>query len=170
MSFTMLLPNTAFTNGTSIAQAIQSQLQQAGVSVKLDVVPTASFWGLLRQPASKQNFQMALWGFTPSFVAGSLQMVDEFQSNPQSSASPPAIWNYIWYHNSSVDTNIANALHSVNAAQSTEYLGRAEKTIWDQAAYIWLYTPKVIIAEKSNVQGIKLLPNTFVLPQYAHVK
>jgi ABC-type transport system substrate-binding protein len=170
LSLTMLVPNDAYTNGTLIAQAIQSQLQQAGVTVKLDVVPTASFWGLLRQPAAQQTFQMALWGFNPSFIAGSLQMVDEFRSNPQSSANPPAIWNYIWYHNTNADTYIQKALETVNTQRSASYLGRAEKIVWDQAADIWLFTPKVIVAERSNVKGVRLLPNTFVLAQTARLK
>lgn len=165
LTFTMLVPNTAFPNGVTLSQAIQAQLKQAGVAVKLDVVPTASFWGMLRQPASKQTFSMALWAFNPSFVAGSLQMEDEFLSNPSSNRHAPAIWNYIWYHNARVDQAILTANQTVNATQATPILGQAETTVWNQAAYIWLFAPQTIIAERSTVKGVKLLPNTFTLVQ-----
>lgn len=167
MAFTMLVPDTAYANGTTAAQAVASELGQIGVKVNLKVVPTASFFGLLRQPAATQEFQMALWGFNPSFVYGGLQMADEFTANATPPTSPPTIWDFVWYNNSKVSSEIAQANATIYAGPSRQILGTAQSQVWNDAVYLWLYAPNLIIAERQNVQGVVQMPDEFTLLQNA---
>lgn len=167
MAFTMLVPDTEYANGTTAAQAIAAELAQVGVQVTLKVVPSASFFGLLRQPAAQQEFQMALWGFNPSFVYGGLQMSDEFLANTTPPTAVPTIWDFVWYDNAQVNAAITKANATIQAGASTKILGQAEKTVWNDAVYLWLYAPNLIIAERTNVQGVVQMPDEFTLVQDA---
>ncbi len=167
MAFTMLVPTTEYPNGTTAAQAIASELGQIGVKVTPRVVPSASFFGLLRQPAARQDFQMALWGFNPSFVYGGLQLADEFLANATPPTDPPTIWDFVWFNSPRVNREIDRANATLNPAARLRILGHAQRQVWRNAVYIWLWAPNVIIAERTAVAGVMQMPDEFTLVQDA---
>ncbi len=161
LSLTLSYPTTQYPAGANVAQAIQSQLQQIGVKVTLNPIDSASFFNTLRVPPAQEKYQMVLFGFNPSNADGGYQLDSLFESNPTQTALN--VWNFGWYSNPSVDKLLQQADTTTNATARGGLLAQAQATIWKDAPDIWLYVPAVVVATRSNVSGVSVLPIVFTI-------
>jgi ABC-type transport system substrate-binding protein len=161
LSLTLAYPTTQYPAGANVAQAIQSELQQIGVQVKLNPVDSASFFNSLRVPPSQMKFDMVLFGFNPSNADGGYQLDSLYASNPTPTALK--VWNFGWYSNASVDKLVQQADVTTDPATRDGLLAQAEAQIWKDAPVIWLYVPSVVVATRSNVSGVEVLPIVFTI-------
>jgi ABC-type transport system substrate-binding protein len=162
MSFTLRAPEGAYPNDVAVAETIQSQLKTIGVDVKINKVDTASFWNGLKIAKDKVDFDMVLFGYNPSHGDGYIQLDALYRTNPDEGQAPPQ-WNFNWYSNKQVDSLLDQAKTQVDMKERTNTLGQAEKVIWDDAPYIYLYTNTIITAKIKDVTGIQVLPVVFTL-------
>lgn len=71
--FTMTLDatNNRYVNDAQIAQALASMLSQIGITLELNLMPRANFFGYIRVPSEQSSFIMSGWD-VPSGDAGSM--------------------------------------------------------------------------------------------------
>ncbi len=160
MQFTLKTPEGAYPNDVMIAETIQNQLKTIGVDVKINKVEKSTFWSGLKVAADKTDFDMVLWGYNPSHGDGYIHLDAMYTTNPKASEAPPQ-WNHIWYSNKQVDQLLEDSRKQVDMNKRTQMLGQAEKLIWDDAPYIWLYSNSIITAKKKNIEGVTVLPVVF---------
>ncbi|XID92672.1 ABC transporter substrate-binding protein [Paenibacillaceae bacterium WGS1546] len=162
MSFKLRTPEGMYPNDVLVAEAIQSQLKKIGVEVVIDKVEKSTFWDSIKVPKAKVDFDMVMFGYNPSHGNGGIQLDAMFMTNPDEAGSPPQ-WNFNWYSNNAVDELIRSANKQVDQSLRTEQLGQAEKMIWNDAPYIWLYAKNNIVAKSKDVEGVSVLPVIFTL-------
>lgn len=162
MSFTLRTPDGMYPNDVMVAEAIQNQLKSIGVEVKINKVEKSTFWSSIKVPRDKVDFDMVLFGYNPSHGNGVIQLDALFAANADETKAPPQ-WNFNWYSNKQVDQLIQGAGKTVDAAKQSELLGQAEKLIWDDAPYIWLYAKNNISAKAKSAEGVRVLPVVFTL-------
>ncbi|QSO51286.1 hypothetical protein JZ785_20990 [Alicyclobacillus curvatus] len=168
LALTFEVPNGAYPQDVQIGQVVQNQLQAIGVKVTINKIEKAQFWNSLKVPQAKSSvFDMVLFGYNPSHGDPYIDLESLYGSNSTPSA-PPSLWNYEWYSNPTVDRDLQNALQSVDIQTRDHYLTDAQKQIWNDAPYIWLYVPDLITASSSSVQGINILPVGFNILRNAH--
>lgn len=162
LSFNLRTPDGMYPNDVIVAETMKSQLKTIGVDVKINKVEKSTFWDGIKVPQAKVDFDMVLFGYNPSHGNGGIQLDALFATNPDAAKNPPQ-WNFNWYSNKAVDELIQNANKEVDQQKRTQLLGQAEKMIWDDAPYIWLYAKNNIAAKAKSVDGIKVLPVVFTL-------
>ena len=161
LSFKFRLPSGLFPNDVPVGESIQSQLKKVGVEVSIDKVEAASYWASIRVPKEKVDFDMAMFGYNPSHGDPVLHMEALFSSNKSNAALD--LWDFIWYKNSEVDAAIAKAKSSVDLAARNRYLEQAQRIVWQEAPYIWLYAQNNISACRLSVDTVSVLPVVFTL-------
>ena len=162
LDLTLITPDGMYPKDVTLCETIQNQLKDVGVNVTINKVEKSTYWNKLRVPAASDKYDMALWGYNPSHGNGEIQMDSLFTSNP-SATSPPTLWNFIWYNNPSVDSLLNDAKVQVDSTKFDASMKAAEKTVWDECPYIWLYSDDIITAKRSDVSGVTVLPVVFTL-------
>lgn len=163
LSFSLRTPDGLYPGDTKVAQVIQDQLKQVGVEVTVDKIDKAVFWDSIKVPKDDVDFDMVLFGYNPSHASGTIQLDVMYHTNPGPDDSPPQ-WNFNWYSNTEVDDAITQAQQTVDTEAMTTTLGEAEKMIWDDCPYIWLYVLNNISAYSAEVAEPLVLPSVFTLP------
>ncbi len=162
VNFRLRTPDGMYPNDTLVAQAIQEQLVKVGVGVTIQKVDKSTFWDGIKVAKSAVDFDMVLFGFNPSHGSGGLQLDIQYTSN--ASDGPVTGWNFNWYSNREVDKLIADSLQTVDLKQQSKLLADAEKKIWDDAPYIWLYVRNNLSAYDAKAATPVTLPVVFTLP------
>ncbi len=155
-------PDGMYPNDTLVAQAIQEQLSKVGVGVTIQKVDKSTFWDGIKVAKAAVDFDLVLFGFNPSHGSGALQLDIMYRSNP--GPGPVSGWNFNWYSNPAVDELLTTALQTVEPSKQADVLAKAEKIIWDDAPYVWLYVPNILTAYDSKAATPLLLPVVFTLP------
>jgi glutathione transport system substrate-binding protein len=161
LSLTLSYPTTQYPAGANVAQAIQSELQQIGVQIKLNPIDSASFFNTLRVPPSQESYDLVLFGFNPSNADGGYQLDSLYESNPTPAALK--VWNFGWYSNPSVDKLLQKADVTTDPTARDGLLAQAQAQIWQDAPAVWLYVPSVVVATRSDVSGVQVLPIVFTI-------
>jgi len=161
LSFKMKLPSRLFPNDVLVGESIQSQLKKIGVEVLIDKIEAASYWASIRLPKDKVDYDMAMFGYNPSHGDPVLHMEALFTSNKSNAQLD--LWDFNWYKNDDVDAAISKAKNSVDLSVRNRFLEQAQKQVWQDAPYIWLYAQNILSACRSNIDTVSVLPVVFTL-------
>jgi ABC-type transport system substrate-binding protein len=131
----LLTPGGMLPKDIEVTQAVQSFLAKVGV---------------------------VLFGFNPSNGDGGYHLSSLFASNP-SRTERPKVWNFTWYTNPRVDSLLAEADQTVDAAKRKTMLVEAAKLAWTEAPYLWLYAENVIVAKRKDLKGVEVQPVIFTI-------
>jgi len=164
--FTALTPIGMLPKDIEVTQAFQNFLRVIGVRASINRVEPAAFWDFLRVPPDRLRWDMVLFGFNPSNGDGAYHMTSLFESNP-SRSEPPKVWNFTWYTNPKVDTLLNEADATVNQASRNSLLAQAQRIVWNDAPYVWLYAENVIVAKRKTVKDVQVLPIVFTILRHA---
>lgn len=158
----VLTPIGMLPKDIEVTQAFQDFLRNIGVRASINRVEPAAFWDYLRVPPDRLRWDMVLFGFNPSNGDGAYHMASLFQSNP-SRGAPPKVWNFTWYANSKVDALLDGADATVDQAKRNSLLAQAQRIVWNDAPYVWLYAENVIVAKRKAVRNVVVLPIVFTI-------
>ncbi|MCL6595262.1 MAG: hypothetical protein K6V73_03530 [Firmicutes bacterium] len=138
--------------GQELATAIQAQLAQVGVKLKLDIVDPTTWLGMIRNP----NFHlMTLTGWT-----GDNGDPDDMIS-PLFNGNAFTTGNSSHYNNPQVNALFASALESSNPAVRAHDYDIIQKKIMADAPWIFLNYPDMLRAESTSVHGFVPNPTYF---------
>lgn len=162
LEFSLIVPDGMYPKDVILSETIQNQLKKVGVQVTINKVEKSTYWDQLKVPSAKTGYDMALWGYNPSHGNGQIHMESLFTSN-KSAEEKPELWNFIWYQNDEVDRLLAAAKEQVVSEQFQESMKQAEKIVWEECPYIWLYSNNIISAASADVDHVMVLPVVFTL-------
>lgn len=163
LSLRLRTPDGLYPNDTRVAQVIQDQFKAVGVEVTIQKVDKSTFWDGISVPQSSVDFDLVLFGYNPSHASGALQLDALYVTNP-STTEKPRLWNFNWFSNSEVDQLVGQALTTVDKARQDEAMEKAQKILWDESPYLWLYVKNNLTAYDSKVATPVVLPVVFTLP------
>jgi peptide/nickel transport system substrate-binding protein len=136
-----------------IAVLIQEQLRAAGVDAVIEQMDFAAFSA--RQAARDFDAALASWtlGSSPEAV----------RATWTSKAAEEGGLNYGGYRNPSFDRLVDSALAAENLADSRRLFRRANQIIIDDAAAVWLYEPRSVLAIHTRLSTAPMRPNAWWL-------
>jgi len=161
LSLKLRTPDGMYPNDVRVAQVIQEQLKAVGIEITIDKIDKSAFWDSIKVPKADVDFDMVLFGYNPSHGNGAIQLDALYRTNPSETTTIPQ-WNFQWYSNDAVDDSITAGQHAVS--DSAKALEPAQKAIWDDCPYLWLYVKNNIVAHSTKVAAPVVLPVVFTLP------
>lgn len=140
LAFAILVPASSATR-QRLAVLLQEQFRQAGVTVTVDAVDPATFGKRL----GDGDFDTALhlWQADPSPVG-----LRQAWGSPKGTEIGA---NFSRYRNPGVDALVDSAAATFDAARRTALFRRAYQAMVDDAAGIWLYEPRNLLAVRRTV-------------------
>lgn len=135
--------------GAKLGTALQSDFQKAGVTVTLQQLEWTAYLAKVRNRAQSE---MALTGWS-----GDNGDPDNFVSPLYGTSGIPTS-NQSHYSNPEVDKILAQARATRDQSQRTQLYQQMQKTVWDDAPWVWLNTVEQVRAATSKVHGMVLNP------------
>ncbi|HVC32078.1 MAG TPA: ABC transporter substrate-binding protein [Chloroflexota bacterium] len=167
---TTLSPNLLIAEGEypediQVGQAVQSQLKQIGVDLKIwkveSSVRISNYLDNPKIPPTQVQYDTFFWAFNPSTGdPGSVMSLFDWRTNSLDKAVTN--WDMVFYNNPTVNDLIGKGETTVDPAKRAGIYQQIQKTVMDDAPWIYLYVPDGIIATRKNVSGVDLMPVVFV--------
>jgi peptide/nickel transport system substrate-binding protein len=163
LTLTMRSPQGRYIADYEAAQAIAGDLRKVGINVNLANPPDwASYVGMVNVPPAKATQDIHILGWAPAFLDASQQM-QQFTTE----FIPPGGLSTSYYSNPQVDQLVAKANSESDKAQRQKDYCSAEKTIWNDAPWIFLWNQKNPTVTTKKVTGVYGLPNEWVVTTWA---
>lgn len=150
---TLWAPND--TERAKIAEFVQQQWQAIGVKAKIQQMEFVALTNQLSVKPSESKLQAAVNGWSPSTGEADwgirpLLTKDMF---------PTAGFNTGFYTNDSVEGNIQTGLTSANEKDRLDAYAAAQKTIVEDAPWVFLVVPDNVAGKRKNLTGVYVLPD-----------
>jgi len=147
--FTMTLDttNNRYVNDASIAQALASMFSRIGITLNLNLMPRANFFGYIRVPSDKSSFIMSGWD-TPSGDAGNMYTVLLYSRGRKAGYGQA---NRGAYSNAEFDAALDRADATADMKQRHEHLQEATRIAVKDIPMIPVHYEQDIYAAKKTV-------------------
>jgi peptide/nickel transport system substrate-binding protein len=163
LSVTFRAPQGRYIADFDAAQAIAGNLRAVGIKVDLPNAPDwASYLGQVNVGPAQNTTDIHILGWAPAFLDAAQQM-QEFQK----AFIPPAGSNTAYYSNPQVENLIAQANTSTDKSQRQNDYCQAEKQIWSDAPWIFLWHQTNPTVTTTKVKGVYGLPNEQIVTTWA---
>jgi ABC-type transport system substrate-binding protein len=146
-------PTGRYPQDIQVAQAIQGQLAEVGVTAEITSIDWAAYLVATAKPAAETDVPMALLGWGTVTGDADYGLYALFHS---SQAPNP---NRAFYNNPTVDALLDQARTSTDEALRTQLYADAQRLIWDDAAWLFLYSESQVVAVRDNVRGFVIHPS-----------
>lgn len=145
-----------------VAQAIAGNLHEVGVDTDLIGADWASFLAAINVPEDKGSAHMHLFTWAPALLDASQQMTQFVRSY-----WPPAGLATSHYWNPKVELLVSEAAHEPEDQKRLDQYAEAQRIVWDDAPWIFLWSPSFVIVQSARLQGITALPTEKFSAAYA---
>jgi ABC-type transport system substrate-binding protein len=164
LSVNLIAPTGRYIQDFQVAENVANELRVVGVNVS---GPTTMDWSsyvsTILVPPARATVDLHMLGYAPGFLDASQELQQMF--NPAS--IPPQGLATSYYDNPTVTSLIQKAAVEPNRdARAQEYCA-AEKLVWNDAPWIFLWTQDFPIVYSSQVTGIGSVPNETFNTVYA---
>jgi peptide/nickel transport system substrate-binding protein len=143
---TLTLGNTQGRWEQDTAQVLQQQVAEAGIRIKLNVLPSAEFWPIW----DKVPFGLTFWVHRPLAV---MTLDLAYRSG--------AAWNESRFNSPEFDAALNKADGIVNPKERSAAMENVEKIIQDNAVMVQPFWSDRFGAIAKNVRGFRLHPSTY---------
>lgn len=150
-AMTLDTTNNRYVNDGTIAQALASMLSRIGITLNLNLMPRANFFGYIRVPSDKSSFIMSGWD-TPSGDAGNMYNVLLYSRNRKAGYGQA---NRGAYSNAAFDDWIDKADATSDMKRRHECLQEATKIAVQDIPMIPVHYEQDIYAAR---KGVKVVP------------
>ncbi|MQA03913.1 MAG: ABC transporter substrate-binding protein [Streptosporangiales bacterium] len=154
LSVTMGTPSGRYLQDKQAAQAIAANLREVGVKVKVRTTDWPSYIANTGAAKDEQVYDMHLLGWAP----GALDAPSQFQMF-QKSQWPTNGLASAFYTNPKVESLIAKGNTELDDAARDKMYCDAQKQIWDDAPWMFLWSQTLLLAHSSDVEGVSYIPN-----------
>ena len=163
LSVTFGTPSGRYLQDKQAAQAIAANLRRGGDRRqghhdRLAVVRPGD-------DAAGRAFDMHMLGWAP----GALDAPTQFQMF-QKAQWPPTGLATAFYTNESVEALIDAGNRELDEQKRSELYCQAQKQIWDDAPWVFLWSQTLILAYSSDIEGVSFVPNEKFDTVYARPK
>lgn len=136
------------------ATLIKESFGKIGVDVTIKNVPWPQAWDVAKGPADKrQDMLWIMWWPAYSDGYDCIGTVFKTEKVP--------LWNLSYWYNDAFDKTVDEAfnLTVTDPTKSQELYNEAQTTIIDEAAAVYLYDSKVVVAADVGIDGVAMNPN-----------
>lgn len=144
LDVTMMIGNTQGIWEQNTAQILQQNAAEAGIRIKLNVVPTAQFWPVW----DKVQFGLTYWAHRPLAV----QTLDLAYRGG-------AAWNESRFNDKSFDAALDRAMAIVNPKERAKVMLEVETILQDAAVMVQPFWLNKYTAVSNRVRGYRLHPS-----------
>lgn len=137
-----------FIKDREVTEAIQAQLAEAGVNVRIDELEGGAY----SEERRTANWDIAINGF-------STQNGDPGYFLTWATSDPTTFG----YDNQDTKDVIADAQQTVDEAEREALLVEAQEMYWADTPYLWGYTQTEVVAVSNRLTGIQMLGNGWLL-------
>ncbi|MBV9899192.1 MAG: ABC transporter substrate-binding protein [Chloroflexi bacterium] len=145
-----------------LAQAIAGNLHDAGVDVDLVGADWASFLAAVSVPEDRGTAHMHLFNWAPALLDASQQMTQFLRTQ-----WPPAGLATSHYWNPKVELLVSEAAREADDATRQSEYAEAQRIVWDDAPWIFLWSPSFLMVHSARVQGVNAMPTEKFSVAYA---
>jgi peptide/nickel transport system substrate-binding protein len=140
------------TMAAQLAQAVAGNLRDVGVDTDLVGSDFASFLAAINVPEDKGTAHMHLFNWAPALLDASQQMTQFVRSH-----WPPAGLATSHYWNPKVELLVSEALREADDQKRLDEYAEAQRIVWDDAPWIFLWSPSFVIVHSAHIQGVSAL-------------
>jgi peptide/nickel transport system substrate-binding protein len=145
-----------------LAQAVAANLHDVGVEVELAGSDWGTFLAAVNVPPDKGSAHMHLFNWSPALLDASQQMSQFVRTQ-----WPPAGLATSHYWNPKVELLVSEAAREAdNQTRQNDY-AEAERIVWDDAPWIFLWSPSFLMVHSTRVTDITALPTEKFSVAYA---
>ena len=145
-----------------MAQAIAGNLHDVGVDTELIGADWAAFLAAINVPTDKGTAHMHLFNWAPALLDASQQMTQFVRSQ-----WPPAGLATSHYWNPKVELLVSEAAREADDQQRQDQYTEAQRIVWDDAPWVFLWSPSYLLVHSARVQGLSALPTEKFNAAYA---
>ena len=155
MMVKLLAPQGRYISDYNVAQAVAGDLRNVGLKVDLaNPMDWPTYLSTINVAPDKASTNLHLLGWAPQYLDAS-QNLTQFQKDQW----PPTGLSTAYYDNPQADALIQKAnTESAQNLRKSDFC-QAEKMIWNDAPWIFLYTQKNPFVVSNKVSGVYGLPN-----------
>ena len=151
-SFTVLTFNS--TEFRTAGQVIQSMLAKVGVKAQLNPTERGALVSAIFKPLSETNLEGSLVGASTPNGDADRTLTQSFAT----SSFPPAFNNWSFYSNAKVDELIKEGRATGDQSKRDQIYAQAQSIIWNDAPWIFLYSPDNIAGQTKKLTGVYYMP------------
>ena len=145
-----------------LAQAVAGSLRDVGVDTDLVGADWASFLAAVNVPEDKGSAHMHLLNWAPSLLDASQQMTQFVRGQ-----WPPYGLATSHYWNPRVELLVSEAAREADDQKRLDQYAEAQRIVWDDAPWIFLWSPSFVIVQSARLQGISAMPTEKFSAAYA---
>ncbi len=153
--FTFTIDSLNSTTYQQIDQVLQQMFAKVGVTAKINPMESGTFSSTVFAPFDKTTLQAVVIGWSPSTGDADWGLRPLFDK----ASWPPDLYNLAFYDNPNVNKLIADGLSTANQDIRNKAYAAAEKTIWNDAPWVFLYSPYNIAGVSKSVSGVFYMPD-----------
>ncbi|NJB69318.1 peptide/nickel transport system substrate-binding protein [Desulfobaculum xiamenense] len=157
---TMIAPNNRYVNDEKVAQAFVAMMSKINIRVELKTMPKAQYWDQF--DAKVADIQMVGWH--PDTEDSS--NYTEYLLMCPNVESGMGQYNSGNYCNKEVDQLITDAMSETNPAKRTEMIQKAERIIYEDAAYVPLHWESLSWAASPKCKNVDEIVNVMDFPYF----
>jgi peptide/nickel transport system substrate-binding protein len=147
---------------TQLAQALAGNLRDVGVDTDLVGADWPSFLASISVPEDKGTAHMHLFNWAPALLDASQQMTQFVRSQ-----WPPQGLATSHYWNPKVELLVGQAARERDDQKRLDLYADAQRSVWDDAPWIFLWVPSFVIVHSARLTGITTLPTEKFSAAYA---
>jgi peptide/nickel transport system substrate-binding protein len=132
-----------------VAQAVAGNLRDVGVDTDLVGADWASFLAAVNVPEDKGSAHMHLFNWAPALLDASQQMTQFVRSQ-----WPPQGLATSHYWNPKVELLVGQAARERDDQTRLDLYAEAERIVWDDAPWVFLWSPSSLMVHTANLKGI----------------
>lgn len=141
------VPNTGIY--PRVGQIVQGQLRQAGIEANINMVE----WGAYLAATSDYQHDLYLLGWSNVTADGSELLYPNLHSDNIAGANRSA------YENPEIEELIEQSRETTDQQARLEYLDQANRALLEDNAWVTLFHGNVIVAHRTPLTGLQVLPN-----------
>jgi peptide/nickel transport system substrate-binding protein len=145
-----------------LAQALAGNLRDVGVDTDLVGSDWASFVAAINVPEDKGTSHMHLFNWAPAFLDASQQMTQFVRGQ-----WPPQGLATSHYWNPKVELLVSQAARERDDQKRLDQYAEAQHIVWDDAPWIFLWSPSFVLVYSGRLKGIVALPTEKFSVAYA---
>ncbi|MDQ6670107.1 MAG: ABC transporter substrate-binding protein [Chloroflexota bacterium] len=147
---------------TQVAQALAGNLHDVGVDTDLVGADWPSFLASISVAEDKGTAHMHLFNWAPALLDASQQMTQFVRSQ-----WPPQGLATSHYWNPKVELLVGEAARERDDQKRHDQYAEAQRIVWDDAPWIFLWIPSFVIVHSARLTGITSLPTEKFSAAYA---
>jgi peptide/nickel transport system substrate-binding protein len=145
-----------------LAQAVAGNLRDVGVDTDLVGADWPSFLSMVNVPEDKGTAHMHLFNWAPALLDASQQMTQFVRGQ-----WPPQGLATSHYWNPKVELLVGQAARERDDQRRLELYAEAQKIVWDEAPWIFLWSPSFVTVHTARLKGISALATEKFSAAYA---